>query len=83
MSRLTCLFVHGQVDGAVATRAELLLEEVLVLDVPASRLDEPGAVEAHDVLAALRCRIDTRILALVRLNHDFSFGFFPKSFCFI
>lgn len=29
----TCLLVKGEVDGAVATRAKLLFEEVLILDV--------------------------------------------------
>ena len=37
----TGLLVHGEVDGSVAARAELLLEEVLVLNVAAARLDEP------------------------------------------
>ena len=41
---LTCLLVHGKVDSAVATRAELLLKKVDVFNVATTRLNEPGAV---------------------------------------
>ena len=39
--RLTCLLVHGKVNSTIAARAQLFLEEILVLDVALARLDEP------------------------------------------
>ena len=53
---LTSLLIQSQIYGSVATRSEFLLEKILVFDVSCTRLDEPGAVEAHHVrLCALCC----------------------------
>lgn len=48
--RLTSEFVLGQIDCAVATRAQFLLEEVVVFDVALSWLYEPSFIHFHDDL---------------------------------
>ena len=66
---LTCLLVQRQINSPVAARTELSFEEVLVLDVASAGLDEPGAVERHDVgLAARREHVSS-----TGLNHVVSF----------
>ena len=46
---LTRLFILCKIDGAVAAGSELLLKVVLILNVASAGLDEPGAVNWHDV----------------------------------
>ena len=60
--RLTCLLVARQVNCAVAARAQLFLEKVVILDVSDARLDEPGLVE-----------LPYKLLRCLRLNHALLF----------
>lgn len=38
----------GEIDGAIATWAKLLLKKVVVLDIALPGLNEPGFVHFHD-----------------------------------